>query len=102
MAAKRSTVASDTEAAVVENDVVHSVLPIDGVLEYTVTSTLKINYGDYENHAAFACVKGRYSPEQDIDAVAADMDERVFSLMNPQLEAALPLSIKESFVRKIG
>ncbi|WPH58219.1 hypothetical protein SEA_LUCKYSOCKE_136 [Streptomyces phage LuckySocke] len=102
MAAKRTAVAEDTKAEVVEHDTIHSVHPIDGVLEYTVTSTLKVNYGDYEAHHAFAAVKGRYSPEQDIDAVAADMDERVFSLMNPQLEAALPLSIKESFVRKLG
>lgn len=102
MAAKRSTVAQDTEATVEENDVVHSIKPVDGVLEYTVTSSMKINYGDYENHGAFACVKGRYHVDSDIDAIAADMDERVFTLMNPQLEAALPLSIKESFVRKLG
>lgn len=82
-------------------DVTHEIKPLDGKLEYTVSSKLTINYGDYENHHVFAAVKGTYASEVDIDALAANLDEKVFSLMAPQLEAATPLSIKESFVRKI-
>ncbi len=62
---------------------------------------LKVNYGDYEAHHVFAAVKGTYASEVDIDALAANLDEKVFSLMAPQLEAARDFSIKESFVRKV-
>lgn len=82
-------------------EVTHDIKPVDGKLEFTVTSKLTINYGDYENHHVFAAVKGTYASEVDIDALAADLDEKVFSLMAPQLEAATPLSIGTSFVRKI-
>jgi hypothetical protein len=105
MAAKRSTVVEETtevpKGTVDSAEVTHEIKPVDGKLEFTVTSMFKINYGDYEAHHVFADVKGTYASEVDIDALAANLDEKVFSLMAPQLEAAAPLSIKESFVRKI-
>ncbi len=102
MAAKRTTVPETPEPVVDSTENSHDIKPVDGKLEYTVTSMMKINYGDYEAHHVFAAVKGTYASDVDIDALAANLDEKVFSLMNPQLEAALPLSIKESFVRKLG
>lgn len=80
---------------------IHEIKPVDGKLHYKVTSLMKINYGDYEAHHAGAEVSGTYASEVDIDALAANLDEKVFSLMAPQLEAARDFSIKESFVRKV-
>jgi hypothetical protein len=81
--------------------VTHEIKPVDGKLLYKVTSLMKINYGDYEAHHAGAEISGTYASEVDVDALAADMDERVFSMLAPQLEAARDLSIRESFVRKL-
>ena len=108
MAAKRTSNQSDsvhgassgTVPVVEQGDVERSFLPIDGKLECTVTSQFKINYGYYEAHHVFAAAKATFDSQADPDKIAAYLDERVFSLMNPQLEAAQDVSIKESFGRK--
>lgn len=60
-----------------------------------------INYGDYENHKAQASVKGTFSADADPDELASYMDERVFSLLAPQLAAAKDYAIDSSFVDRI-
>jgi hypothetical protein len=109
VAAKRTTPVDNAVHAesagavptVQSSEVTHEIKPVDGKLEFTVTSLMKVNYGDYEHQVTFAAVKGTYASEVDIDALAANLDEKVFSLMAPQLEAARGFSIKESFVRKL-
>lgn len=96
MAAKRTAV----EPAVDVTEVERSFLPLDGKLECTVSSKFNVNYGDYEKHEIFACAKGMFDSEADPDKVAEYMDERVFSLMAPQIKAAQDFAIRESFARK--
>jgi len=96
MAAKRTAAEPVVESA----DVARSFLPLDGTLECTVTSQFKVNYGDYEAHHVFAAAKGTFDAQADPDKVAEYMDERVFSLMAPQIKAAQEFAIRESFVRK--
>lgn len=107
MAAKRTVLTDTVEEitgtvkGVSELSIDREIKPIDGVLEYRVVSLMKINYGDFESHHAGGEVFGRFSADLDIDEVGSMLDEKLFSLMRPQLEAAKDFAIKDSFVRKI-
>ncbi len=98
------TVHSESSGAVPsmqQSDVTHSVVPMDGFYEYTVTSTIKVNYGNFEGVNPFAAVKARFAADVPIEDVAKDMDERAFTLLSPQLEAASVVAQKSSFVHSL-
>lgn len=107
MAAKRTVLTDTVEEiagtvkGVSELSIDREIKPVDGVLEFRIVSLMKINYGDFESHHAGGEVFGRFEHSLDIDKVSTMLDEKLFSLMRPQLEAAKDFAIKESFVRKI-
>ncbi len=103
MAAKRSTPVEAPDGAVLQShDVTKEIRPLDGTLEVTVTSLIKINYGNYgEGNHAFAAVKGIFDADLDPDELGRYLDEKVFSLIAPQLEVSKSYADGKSFIHSV-
>lgn len=107
MAAKRSTITEQSEITPVvqEHDVTREIRPLNGTLEVTVTTLFKVNFGIKGNYGegtqAFAAVKGVFDADLDPDELGRYLDEKVFSLIAPQLEVSKTYADNKSFIHHI-
>lgn len=71
-------------------------------MEVTVSRTLKINMGNYESMDSFAAVKVTVPSTSDIEALAADLSEKLDTVQFNDIELAHNLTgFKNSYVHSL-
>jgi hypothetical protein len=92
---------SDTVPTTEPSDLVTQVkvVPLNGEVEVTVSTSFQVNLGNFENKQAFASAKARFSTDTDTRAASDYLWDRVYSSLAPELEQAADLTVHSSKVR---
>ena len=77
------------------------VVPIDGGVEVTVSTSFKVNLGNYESKDIFGAAKARFAADADPEEIGAFLFDRVYGAMGLELEQAAMLAPKGSAVKRI-
>lgn len=73
--------------------------PLDNEIEVTVSTAFHVNLGNFENKDAFASAKARFAADDDPEAAATYLWDRVYIAISPELEQAASLTVHESKIR---
>lgn len=74
---------------------------VDGILEVTVSSSFKVNLGNYESKDCFASVKGKFSESTSPTTAGEFLFDHVYAVLNDELNAAKELAPKNSSIHHI-
>lgn len=106
MAAQRNSTVGDavqSESRTVIQESVPSVesVTIDGVLEITVSTSVKVNVGNYESKDTFGSVKGRFKEGTSADDVSVFLFNRLYATLSEELDYLKGLAIDNSFIHNL-
>lgn len=74
---------------------------VDGTVEVTVSTTLKVNLGNYESKDIFGSAKGRFAEDTSPESAGEFLLDFIYGAVNDELAVAKELAPNSSAVHKI-
>lgn len=106
MAAQRNKTVGDsvhTESpTVVQDSVTVVVEPVDGVLQYSLTTGYTVNLGDFNNKRVEGSVSGKFSTEIAALDVAEYLGGKLYEVIQDEMLTAQALAPAKSYIHRIA
>ena len=77
-------------------------MTVDGIVEVTVSTSLKVNLGNYETKDSFGSAKGRFPENTDPGVAGEFLLDFIYGALNDELTLAKDLAPKTSAVHRIA